>query len=139
MKIQDEIIKKVKRLSPDKQEELLDILNGWQQGDEREFKRLNTRTDIDVASANRVVQTNMRDISASGIYINTSGKFEISEFVRVVFSIPGFDKPLKLQGKIVRVEQHGMAIIFEQITPYFKTILDDAIWKNQSEDKKSLE
>ena len=137
MKMLDEVIKRVKNLPEEQLEEFLDILKEWQQGKEREFKRFNIKTDVDVAGAKRVVQTDMRDISASGIYINTSGKFETDERVRVVFTVPGFDKPFKLQGKIIRVEQHGMAIKFEDITPYFKTILEDAIWKNQAEDKDS--
>ncbi|MCF6249571.1 MAG: PilZ domain-containing protein [Desulfobacula sp.] len=137
MKILDQIIKRIKNLSFEKQEKLLDILKEWQQGKEREFKRLNRRSEVAVAGTNRVIQTDMRDISGSGVYINTSGKFAMDERVRVVFTVPDFEKPFKLQGKIVRVEQQGMAIKFEDITPYFKTILDDAIWKNQSEYKNS--
>ncbi len=137
MKILDEIIKRAKTLSSENQEKLLDILKDWQQGKEREFKRLNTKTLVDVAGDNRVIQTDVRDVSASGIFINTSGKFEIGDRVRVVFTVPNYDKPFKLQGKIVRVEKHGMAIKFADITPYFKNVLDDIIWKNQLEDEDS--
>jgi len=132
MKMLDEIIKRVRNLTHDQQEEILETLQTWQTGKQREYQRLNTRADIDVVVGDRVIQTDIKDISAGGIFINTSGKFENNKSVRVVFSIPGYDKPLKLEGVIVRVEQNGLAIQFENITPYFKKILDDVIWKNNN-------
>jgi len=134
MKMQDEIIKRVRNLSLDQKKEILEILKVWQSGKQREYKRLNTKTDIDVLVGDRVIQTDAKDISASGIFINVSGQFEINRDVRVVFSVPGYDKPFKLKGRIVRVEQNGIAIKFENITPYFKKILDDVIWENESPD-----
>ena len=131
MKMLDEIIKRVRNLSDNQQKEIVQILKTWQTGKQREYQRLETRADIDVLVGDRIIQTDAKDISASGIYINTSGKFETDRSVRVVFSVPGYDKPFKLQGKIVRVEQNGMAIKFENITPYFKEILDDVIWENK--------
>ncbi len=131
MDMLEEIIKRVKNLTDDQQEEVLEILKSWQQGKQREYQRKAARSDIDVVVGDKVIQTDTRDISASGIYINTSGKFEASKSVRVVFSVPGYDKPFKLTGMIVRVEQDGMAIKFENITPYFKKILDDVIWENE--------
>lgn len=132
MKMLDEILKRVKNLTPEQQEKILDILKGWQQGKQREYQRRNITAAVDVAVANRVIQTDVQDISAGGIFINSAGKFEINERVRVVFTVPGHGRPFKLNGKIVRVAQHGMAIEFEGISPYFKTILNDAIWKDRS-------
>ena len=134
MKMLDEIIKRVRNLTQDQQKEILEILKTWQAGKQREHQRLKSRVDIDVVVGDRIIQTDARDISASGIFINTSGKFETNQSVRVVFSVPGFDKPFKLQGMIVRVEKNGLAIKFENITPYFKKILDDVIWENKNQD-----
>ena len=134
MKMLDEIIKRVRNLTQDQQKEILEILKTWQAGKQREHQRLKSRVDIDVVVGDRIIQTDARDISASGIFINTSGKFETNKSVRIVFSVPGFDKPFKLQGMIVRVEKHGLAIKFENITPYFKKILDDVIWENKKQD-----
>lgn len=132
MNLLEEIVKRVESLTPEQQEKMLTILKEWQQEKHREFQRRQTKAQVDVAGKHRVVQTDMRDVSASGIYINTSGKFDTHEQVKIVFSIPGYNKPFKLNGTIVRVEQHGMAIKFREITPYFKSILDEAIWKGSS-------
>jgi len=138
MKMQDEIIKRVRNLSHDQKKEILEILKIWQSGKQREYKRLSTTTNIDVVVGDRVIQTDAMDISAGGVFINVSGQFEVNKHVRVVFSVPGYDKPFKLQGKIVRVEQTGIAIKFEDITPYFKKILDNVIWENERSDDDLL-
>ena len=134
MKMLDEIIKRVGNLTEDQQKEILAILRDWQSGKQREYQRSKSQVGIDVVVGDRVIQTDSRDISASGVFIHTSGKFEPNKSVRIVFSVPGSEKPFKLSGLIVRAEESGMAIEFENITPYFKKILDDAIWKTKSED-----
>ncbi|MDM8537725.1 PilZ domain-containing protein [Desulfobacterales bacterium HSG17] len=134
MKMLDEIIKRVRNLKSEQQEEILEILKTLQSGKQRDYPRLDTNVDIDVVIGDRVIQTDAKDISAGGIYINTSGKFEANKNVRVVFTIPGSDKPFKLEGMIVRVEQNGIAIKFSNITPYFKKMLDDIIWTDKDSD-----
>jgi len=134
MKLLDEISKRVRNLNLDQQEEILDIVKNWQIGKQRDYPRLDTKVNIDVVVGDRVIQTNTKDISAGGIFISTSGKFKANEKVRVVFTVPGIEKPFKLEGMIVRVEQYGMAVKFENITPYFKKFLDGTIWKNKKTD-----
>lgn len=133
-KMLDEIIKRVRNLNPDQQREILEILNTWQVGKQREYQRLKAKADIDIVVGNKVIQTDTTDISASGLFINTKGKFEANKIVRIVFSVPGVDKSFKLQGTIIRVEKSGIAIQFENITPYFREILDSIIWEKKNPD-----
>lgn len=133
-KMLDEIIKRVRNLNLDQQREILEILKTWQVGKQREYQRLKTRAEIDVVVGNSVIQTDTSDISASGLFINTTGQFEADNSVRIVFSVPGVDKSIKLQGTIVRVEGSGVAIKFDNITPYFRKILDTIIWEKKSPD-----
>lgn len=128
-KLLDKIIRKVNHLSIEQQKELLKILDAWNQGESREFMRLRTNTEMDIVVEDRYFKTQAKDISAGGVFINASGKFEIEKEVRLVFSFPDQEKPFKLSGRIVRVEKDGIGIEFQKISPYFKKILDDAIWK----------
>ncbi|MCP3871534.1 MAG: PilZ domain-containing protein [Desulfobacteraceae bacterium] len=137
MKTIDEIINRVRNLNLSQQEAVLGILKNWQPEKQREYQRKLAKADIDVVVGDKVIQTDTRDISASGIYINTSGKFETNKSVRIVFSIPGYDKPFKLKGIIIRVEEDGLAIQFEDVTPYFKKILDDVLWENENKGNDS--
>jgi hypothetical protein len=129
MKLLDEIIKRVRNLTEEQQQEILEVLKTLQAGRQREYQRLKTRADIDVVAGDRLIRTQTKDISASGLFIPVSGKFEPHKSVRVVFTVPGYPKPFKLEGSIARVEETGIAIRFQNITPYFKELLDDVIWK----------
>jgi|JFJP01.1.fsa_nt_gi hypothetical protein len=129
MNLQDEIIKRIHNLTDQQQEKILKILTIWQKGKQRDYQRLKTSTDVGILVGDKLIQTRTIDVSASGIYIKAYKKFEVNRSLRVVFSVPGHKKPFKLQGTIVRVETDGMAIKFENITPYFQKILDDVIWE----------
>ncbi len=129
MKILDEIINRVHNLSQEQQKRVLKNLRSLQEGEKRRYQRLNINSDIDAVVGYRVIQSDTQDISASGVYIRTTGKFEINKGARVVFAVPGYDTPFKLSGKSVRSDRKGVAIEFEDMTPYVKANLDEAIWK----------
>lgn len=136
MKILDEIIKRVKNLPEEELEDILGILKSLQAGKQREYQRFSMPLDIDVLIGDKVVKTTMINISASGVFIKTSGKVYAQKDVRVVFLVPGADKPFKLEGKVIRSDPDGLAVEFKKISPYFKQILDDVIWckSEKSED-----
>ncbi len=131
MDILDDITKRVRNLSIEKQKELLKILTDWQDGKQREYQRLPMPTGIDILIGDKVIQTDMKNISASGVLIKTSEKVDVKKEVRVVFLVPGAQKPFKLEGKVVRCGPDGLAVEFTHITPYFKKILDDTIWRDK--------
>lgn len=123
-----EIIKRVNNLTPGQQREVLSFIQNMPNSGERGYPRKKTRVGIDLATPDRVVQSDTRDISATGVFINTNSKLEKSGTVNVVFSLPGHERPFKLKGEITRVEKSGMAIRFLEVSPYFNQILDEAIW-----------
>ncbi|WP_299983620.1 PilZ domain-containing protein [Desulfobacula sp.] len=128
----DEIIKRILDLTVEQQKEVMEYLEAMQQGQERRYSRLSARLKIDaVVDEDKLIQSDIRDISASGVFMNTDLKFELGKNARVVVSIPGHEKPVKLYGEITRIEEGGMAIRFEKMSPYFEKVLDDAIWKDR--------
>ena len=132
MKMLDEIINRVRKLTFDQQKQVLQNLQSMQEGEKRRYQRLSTGVDVDAVIGDRVVQSSTRDLSASGVYIRTTEKFESDRDAKVVFAIPGHDTPFKLKGKIARTEQQGIVIKFEAQNPYLNRILDDAIWKTKT-------
>lgn len=127
----EEICKRVKDLPDNLQDELLKIIRSWQAGKQREYQRQDTVMDIDVLIGDTVLQTNMKNISASGVFIKTAKPIDVKKDVKVVFSLAGSEKPFKLEGVVVRSDKNGMAVQFTKVSPYFKCILDDAIWGKQ--------
>lgn len=129
----NEIIKRIRNLTHEQQKEVMEYLESMQQAGQRGYTRLSTKLKIDaVVDNDKLILSNTRDISASGVYINTGGvEFETGKSVRVVFSIPRHDTPFKLHGKITRIDKDGIAIRFDKVSPYFVKTLDGAIWKDE--------
>jgi hypothetical protein len=129
----DEIIRQIHNLTREQQKGVMEYLASIPKDGLRGYSRLSAKLEIDavVDESDKVVQSDTRDISASGVYIKTDMKFEIGKSARVIFSIPGHDIPLKLHGEITRIEKDGMAIKFNEVNPNFKETLDDAIWKDE--------
>lgn len=127
----DEIIKRVRNLTPEQQKDVLKYLKSMQTYSPRGHLRRQTTIEIDAVVGDKLIQSDIRDISGSGVFINTKEKFDPDNGVLVVFSLPGQDRPFKLQGRITRVEQAGIAIQFEEVSPYFQKILDGVIWKSK--------
>ena len=73
------------------------------------YARYYKRLEIDAVVGERVIQSDTRDISAGGMFVNTNANLEPRRTARVVFSIPGYDRPFKLHSKVVRTEDEGVA------------------------------
>lgn len=111
------------------QVELINTIRTWQYGKSREFKRKEISPQIDVLVGDRVLQTNMKDISASGVLIRTRENIEVDQNVKMVFSLPEVEKPFKLEGRVVRSTENEVAVKFKEVSPYFSCILNEAIWR----------
>lgn len=129
MDLAEEINQRVQDLPEKLQAVLLKIIKSWESGKKREYQRKKTPKDIDVLIGDRVLQTNMGNISASGVYIKTRERIDVDKNVKVVFTLAGSEKPFKLEGVVVRSDESGVAVEFKKVTSYFKCILDDAIWR----------
>ncbi len=131
--MQDKIIKRIQNLTLEQQKEVLAFLDSIPKDGLRGYSRLSAKLEIDAVIDDKShVRSDTRDISASGVYIKTDMRFRTGKPVQIAFSIPEHDIPLKLHGKITRIEKDGIAIRFNKVNPNFKKALDDAIWKTQS-------
>ena len=117
----DEITRQASVLSEDQQKEVLDYIRSIR--DHRRYPRVRKRIDIDVVIEDSIVQSDSRDISASGVFVKTNLKAAAGKPAKVVFSIPGQKTPFKLNGRVVRTEEGGVAIGFTDMTPYARQSL----------------
>lgn len=136
--LSEEIYLQVKELPKNLQSELLNTIRAWQNGKNRKFQRKKITSEIDVLINNHVIQTNMIDISANGVLMQTREHIEADKNVKMVFSLPGIEKPFKLEGRVVRSTENGVAVRFNEISPYFTSILNEAIWGEQDSETADL-
>jgi hypothetical protein len=124
----EEIINMIRNVPVERLQELYDLLQGFVQGQKRHFARKSLNREVDIVIKDRVYKQQMKNISASGVFIRMKGRFEPGTQARFVLDLPGTETPLKLAGHITRVEDDGIAIQFDNTTAYFQSFLNTLIW-----------
>ena len=95
----------------------------------RNQKRYTVSLSVDAVVEGKIIQSISRDVSSSGIFINTPMKLHTGKDACVVLSLPQDDgiKPIKLYGKSVRTDPKGVAIEFKGLSLYFRDYFDLSI------------
>ncbi|HIJ42141.1 MAG TPA: hypothetical protein HPP90_13860 [Deltaproteobacteria bacterium] len=80
-------------------------------------KRNHTRksfiTAVDFVCQGRAYSEFAKDISANGLYIQTSGSFSVGQEVALTFPFPDTQKHIKITGCIARVTDTGIGVQFD--------------------------
>jgi len=97
--ILNKITEKARNLTKEQQEDVLKYIQSLYEP--REYPRSSQRVEIDAVIGDKVIQSDTRDISTGGAFVNNNAILELSSAARVVFSIPGQSRPFKLQSKVV--------------------------------------
>lgn len=97
----------------------------------REYPRLQCHLIVDFESGGRVYQSYIRDISASGVFIESKDHFEVGQDVKLCFAFSESDEmlPFKIRGKITRVYSEGIGVRYEDMTSYQRDIIEALIKK----------
>ena len=78
---------------------------------------------INYASKNRIYSDKITDISKNGLFIETKIDLKVGEEVALCFNLPGYNRPFKFKGKIVRSNQRGYGVEYNEIKPYIVEML----------------
>ena len=92
----------------------------------REYPRLACFIMVDFASGNKAYRSCIRDISASGVFIETTDAFKVGQQIALCFSISDTDAmlPFKTKGRVTRLYPDGIGVQYENISHYQRDILD---------------
>ncbi len=92
-----------------------------------ENKRISVRKackiPISYATQNRIYSDNIADISKSGLFIETRRPLDVGEKIVLSFNMHGYDRPFKIKGNIVRSNQQGIGVEFDEVKPYIAEML----------------
>ncbi len=86
--------------------------------EERAYERKFLTVPIEFVEGGKLYKELTKDISAGGVFIKTKKhkKFSTGQKISMVFLLDDDQKPYKLSGTIVRVEDEGVAVKFENIS-----------------------
>ena len=114
--VTDRLISLILELSEDQQETLLKELELKLSKERRGHTRKPFVTVVDFASQGRAYREFIKDISGSGVYIQTSRPFSVGQEVVLTFQFPDSQKHVKITGRIARVNDAGIGVQFNIIS-----------------------
>ena len=120
----NEIMERLQQLTEEQQKDVLEYVTGLSLNAKRDYPRKKIRLAIDVLSGDEGLRTESRDISPSGVFINSEKTFEKGVDIQMAFSVPGQGEAFKLSGVVARVESAGMAVRFKNLEPQAREALN---------------
>jgi Tfp pilus assembly protein PilZ len=97
----------------------------------REYPRLACYIQVDFAAGGKAYRSCIRDISASGVFIETGDAFKPGQDVALCFTLPESDDMLafKLEGKVTRLYPDGIGVQYVNMSNYQRDIINTLIDK----------
>jgi hypothetical protein len=98
--------------------QLLKDLEKWEKSKnkKRKYPRRSTLIDITYASDQRgFFEDVIRNISAGGLYIETTLLSELGQKLTMTFSHPDSGDPIKVLGKVIRADSEGIGVTFDKL------------------------
>jgi len=100
-----ELLKELKKRPQPKQEE------------SREYPRERTFIHVECSSNKCTFPDFIQNISASGLYIETQIPLFPDQALSMTFPLSNAEDPIKITGKIVRVDPKGLGTQFDKLLP----------------------
>ncbi len=98
--------------------QLLKDLEKWQKSknEKRKYSRRSTLVDITYSSdQRRIFEDFVRNMSAGGLFIETNLITELGQKLTMTFSHPDSGDPIKVVGKVIRVDSGGIGVKFNTL------------------------
>jgi Tfp pilus assembly protein PilZ len=98
----------------------------------REYPRLPCYIQVDFAAGGKAYRSCIRDISASGVFIETGDTFKPGQDIALCFSLAESDEtlPFKLKGKVTRIYPDGIGVQYMNMSKYQRDIINTLIDKS---------
>lgn len=110
--------------------DLLQFMNRYEQkrfAMLREFPRVPCNISLDLAADGRAINCFAMDISAGGMFVESCEPFTMGQLVSLCFSLSDNQLPLKIKGRVVRLEHGGIGVKYESLTSYQLEIMKNLI------------
>jgi hypothetical protein len=118
IEVRNRITEIVYRMSEDENRKLLKGLEKWEKtksADQREHPRKNTSIYAICQTDNNHFRDFTKNVSAGGVFIGTETRLSVNEDIFATFLHDRFRSPVRVSGKIVRIEPNGVGIKFSKI------------------------
>lgn len=97
----------------------------------REYPRLDCFLLVDFAAGGKAYKGVVRDISAGGVFIETSEPLTYGQHIALCYTLSESNTPMpfKVNGRVTRIFPNGVGVQYEDITHYQQEIINSLIQK----------
>jgi len=110
----DELLAKIKTLSPGQQTELMALIDDRWGEKSRKDERQGFFMTVDYVVGDRYYRDFIQDMSDSGVFIRTRQIFEPGQDILMTFMSPDLKIPFKIPGEIMRTRDTGIGVRFKK-------------------------
>ena len=103
----------INKMTKEEQQALLDELELRLFKKQREHERKSFLTTLDYSTESGSYRDFIKDISVGGLFIETGTSFSVGEEISMTLLLPEYEKKIKIQGEIVRIEEQGIGVKFK--------------------------
>jgi len=118
------------RLPADKCAKVQDLIAGWRE-DVRRSPRVPYLESLSITGASVSYPGHARDISGTGVFIETAAQIELGEHVDLELIFISALNPIRLSGNVVRISADGVGVVFDANSPDQIKRLDALINKHE--------
>ena len=90
---------------------------------EKRAPRKSCEIPVKYATFDRVYSDRIKNISQSGVFIETRRPIFVGEEILMEFKMEGVNKTLKISGKVVHASSQGVGIEFKNVDPALAQIM----------------
>jgi len=113
----------IKRMPEDEQLALLKELGERLSKGRRKHEREPFFMVADYSAEDRVYRDYIQNVSAGGVFIETSMPFTSGQEVSLAFPLPNYEKYIKIIGEVARVTPHGIGVVFKMVNQEQETMV----------------
>ena len=101
-------------MSMEKKLKLLKLIDKWESKGARKHNRKPLLIPIDYTTKYLAFKDVIKNISASGVFIETRMPFTVGQDITMTFRLPKSRKLIQATGEIVRSDSHGIGVKFKR-------------------------
>lgn len=118
-------------LNVGQQEQLLKLTEDLFIKEKRANDRKSCHIPIYYATSDRVYSSHVKNISPTGLFIETEKPLPNGEEILMAFKLDGFNKPLKVSGEIAHATDAGIGVKFKNINRHMADKLQSIVSQMQ--------
>ena len=110
-------------LAEEQQHELLRLAQKMAYGESRKADRKECTVPVNYLVDNHLNTDMIKNISRTGVYVETDIAPPVGAKTVMSFSLQEFEKPLKVEGRVIWCDVNGFGAVFTSLTTYQEEML----------------